>query len=299
MIDQTIKIHNDVFIHGSYEYSVVNKKTGKTELEVGEQDNLILDTVFDTNGFAGALSLCLGSGVVTAPAVTDTSLGNQIAEGNANFTYDSHTYDPITKNIVVRFKTTVVYSNLNAEISELGIRERNGSKILFTRALIKDPQGNPTTITITADQELHLTYYLCNSSKLLLGSGTTPTEFGDFQWEIRPMGYSYGRTEEDNASRCKNRVIGANFGFYSGWWYFESDKQWTSGTLDLANRKHTLTLKRNADPTSKTHQAGYRITRPDAYGSNEYYAVYISAPFTFPANYECTMTFEITWVRSA
>lgn len=101
----------------------------------------------------------VGSGS-TAPAFTDTALAAHVA-GVAQL---SDSQGQLTaapwyawRRIVYRFAAGVAAGNL----SEVGTATTiNSGGILFSRALILDSNGNPTTITILSDEVLDVTYEL-------------------------------------------------------------------------------------------------------------------------------------------
>jgi hypothetical protein len=112
----------------------------------------------------------VGSGN-TPPTINDTALVNRIASTNntqatsfgSQSTAPYYTWRRITR----RFATGVAAGNL----SEIGIGwESTGS--LFSRALIRDALGNPTTITILPDESLDVTYELRCYPKTTDSTGT-------------------------------------------------------------------------------------------------------------------------------
>jgi len=122
--------------------------------------NLITDNGLDLIGSSGSyLAYCqVGSGSAT-PANGNTSLGARIAGTNdidATVTgaASSAPYFGWRRN-TYRFAVGVAEGN----IAEVGISpQTNGN--LFSRALILDGYGAPTTITVLADEVLDVTYEL-------------------------------------------------------------------------------------------------------------------------------------------
>lgn len=121
--------------------------------------NLITDAGLDHVGNAIAYlgRIVVGSGN-TAPANSDTTLVSQIAS-TTNLQSQSSAaqssppyYGSIT--FTRRFATGVAAGNL----SEVGVGPTSGS--LFSRALILDGVGSPTTITVLSDEALDVTYEL-------------------------------------------------------------------------------------------------------------------------------------------
>ena len=122
--------------------------------------NLILNGGLDRMGAnADYLNWCqVGSGS-TAPVATQTALVNQVAgtntrQNNVNGAQASAPYYGWYRR-TYRFAQGVAAGNL----SEVGVGwATTGS--LFSRALILDGGGNPTTITVLSDEVLDVTYEL-------------------------------------------------------------------------------------------------------------------------------------------
>jgi hypothetical protein len=122
--------------------------------------NLITDNGLNLIGTASnTLSACqVGSGSTT-PSVLDTSLGSRIAgtttvNSTSNGVQASSPYFAWRRN-VYRFAAGVATGN----ISEVGISQTS-SGTLFSRALILDGGGSPTTITVQSDEVLDVAYEL-------------------------------------------------------------------------------------------------------------------------------------------
>jgi len=145
----------------------------------------------------------VGSGSTT-PAFTDTALTSRIANNSsASVTNGYLSVSPYYawKRIVYRFNEGVAAGNL----SEVGVGwATTGS--LFSRALILDGLGDPTTITILADETLDVTYELRLYPKLTDDTGTvvfTGNIGGTYDWVIRPAqlgvgGWRLGNTLDSN-----------------------------------------------------------------------------------------------------
>lgn len=135
---------------------VAHRPDGSTRVVADWFDNLILDAGLNRLGTGPALDVCkVGSGS-TEPAVGQSSLVAQVAQstnlfaatsghdGAGTYGYARNTY---------RFAPGTATGNL----SEVGVGWSDG---LFSRALIKDNLGAPTTITILADETLDVVYEL-------------------------------------------------------------------------------------------------------------------------------------------
>jgi len=161
--------------------------------ENGEQNgqwefkNLILNQGLDriaTNG--DYLYYCyVGSGNAT-PAVTDTTLQSQIASvyDSSNGTYGNNGVSPYYwwRKKTYAFGQGVAAGN----ISEIGIGWVGNA--LFSRALILDEFGNPTSITILSNELLTVDYEIRVYPKLTDDIGTvvfTGSKGGSYDWIFR------------------------------------------------------------------------------------------------------------------
>lgn len=142
---------------GEYKIEATNARTGKQRVLADWFPNLILDAGLDRVGIsANYYAICyVGSGNSTPTelqtgldaqvAGTSTRISNSVTNSGAAPYYAQHT-------VVYRFAQGAAAGNL----SEIGVGWATGA--LFSRALILDGLGNPTTITVLADEFLDVTY---------------------------------------------------------------------------------------------------------------------------------------------
>lgn len=134
--------------------------------DTGFFDNLITNTGMNRVGEVTTPSfntLCgrfvVGSGSAV-PQFADTTLQNPVAfaSGDAELDNQSSNYERGWYEITVRhqFRQGQAAGNL----SEIGIQHTSASGPLWSRALILDGQGNPTTITVLPDDFLTCYYTL-------------------------------------------------------------------------------------------------------------------------------------------
>ena len=140
--------------------------------DTGFFDNLITNTGMNrigevtTNGpnsISSFRDLCgrfvVGSGSAE-PQFTDTALQNPVAFASANSVLDSESsnYERGWYEITVRHQFG--QGQAAGNLSEIGIQHTSTSGPLWSRALILDGQGNPTTITVLPDDFLTCYYTL-------------------------------------------------------------------------------------------------------------------------------------------
>lgn len=138
-----------------------------TEVQELDFPNLILDAGLNRIGTGNAIEgVCIGTGN-TAPSVEQGSLvsfskATAVSQGAVEST--ASTTSPYYSSFKRTFRFAI--GALNGNYSEVGvgwgIGGGGGNSIagLFSRALIKDALGNPTTITVSADQVLDVSYTL-------------------------------------------------------------------------------------------------------------------------------------------
>lgn len=127
----------------------------------GEFKNLITNNGLNLIGGSGGslMQYCqVGSGNST-PLFTDTALQSKVAHATTLSTTEGFVASAFPyygwKKWVYQFATGVAAGNL----SEIGVSPATTGN-LFSRALILDGLGNPTTITILSDEILEVTYEL-------------------------------------------------------------------------------------------------------------------------------------------
>ncbi len=130
----------------------------------GPFHNLITDQGLDFMGGSSdhLARFCVGTGS-TAPANGDTELEAQIAyvaSSNVGETAGATSTPPYYAWIikVARFPEGSATGNL----SEIGIGTTTNPVAVFSRSLILDGDGDPTTVTVLADEALDVTYELRN-----------------------------------------------------------------------------------------------------------------------------------------
>jgi hypothetical protein len=151
--------------------------------------NLITNQGLNRMGLAGDyLNNCqVGSGS-NIPAFTDTGLQTFIRstatiQSTVNSTLSVSPYYA-QRTRVYRFAEGLAAGNL----SEVGVGWSSSNGFLFSRALILDGGGSPTTITILSDETLDVSYIFRIYPKLIDDIGTvifTGNIGGSYNWTIR------------------------------------------------------------------------------------------------------------------
>lgn len=152
----------EIKLKGRYQLVVSSPSRGSRV--AAEFDNLILDSGLDKLGESSSPNAGLwcrvGTGTTT-PSTGQTSLISQIAAtSDSTTTPKVTTYypgsTPYTETVTTyRFATGVA----TGTISEIGVGWTNTGSTLFSRALILDGGGSPTTLTILSDETLDAKYF--------------------------------------------------------------------------------------------------------------------------------------------
>lgn len=161
-------------VSGKYK-AVVRGQDMEVRRQTGWFDNVVTNagvqmllggasSVLGQEGFY--VSCCVGSGNAT-PSVGDTQLASFVAGAPFGSVISSgHTRNSSEPPYYSRIEITWRYGMGAAagNISEVGIANTGGTPVagstLFSRALIRDAIGNPTTITVLPDEYLDITYHL-------------------------------------------------------------------------------------------------------------------------------------------
>jgi hypothetical protein len=135
----------------------------KNGIYTGEEtpwfDNIILDSGLNRWGTGTIISgAAIGTGTAT-PASTDTGLQTQTHYTTTTGTGTGITAggsSPYNNTRTFVYRTTL--GALNGNYSEVGVGWASGS--MFSRALILDGGGSPTTISVASDEQLDIVYQL-------------------------------------------------------------------------------------------------------------------------------------------
>lgn len=145
---------------GFFKFEATNSETGEKRLLSDWQKNLITELGLERIGIAGSVigRVQVGSGQAV-PNINDTQLAAFVGETSTGFgsdTFGASSTEPYYgfARRTFRFPLGGAAGNL----SEVGILTASGH--LFSRSLIRDINGNPTTITVLPNEFLDVTYEL-------------------------------------------------------------------------------------------------------------------------------------------
>lgn len=149
-------------LKGKYRLIKTKKSTGEVTGDTGWFDNLVVNSGLDRLGTDdNYMSRCVVGTSSAAVLPSNTNLGNQVAVTSnilsSNFT--SVGVDPYGISLIRTFR----FGEGEAEgnLTEVGISwETATPATLFSRALIVDSEGAPTTLTVLSDEFLDVIYEL-------------------------------------------------------------------------------------------------------------------------------------------
>ena len=280
--------------------------------------NLITNSGLDSiaSGWSYIYRCVVGTGS-SSPNATDIALVNQVAatasiiaqENEVNST--SPYYRRYVK--VYRFGEGVAAGNL----SEVGITDSSSPHTLFSRALILDDFGDPTTITVLSDEYLDVTYefrFYPQESDVTGSVTFTGNLGGTYNYTLRParigslvgqFGSAHTRYPPgmDNR-RAQYYSTNALCHSYDGDIGLITDNS-PSGTalaipynrLSVAytNGTYTQTLTMQADPTDWNHATGIKSVA--VHWGHNLWQISFTPPIPKTADDVLSLTFSHTWAR--
>lgn len=134
---------------------VAHKKDGSSRVLADWFDNLMLDAGLERLGTGGVLGRCAVGTDSTAPNVSQTALVGFLAS-TTTINATSRGVAPDQSYVFVRFTYRFAEGVAAGNLSEVGVGWANDA--MFSRALIKDDLGDPTTITVLSDELLDVIY---------------------------------------------------------------------------------------------------------------------------------------------
>ena len=267
--------------------------------------NLVLDTGLNRMSVGTWIDrCCVGSGSST-PTATQVQLDNFIAStttknssSNSRQTSSSTYYAAL--KITWRFGQGVAAGN----ISEVGLGWGNAT--LWNRALIKDANGNPTTITVLSDEYLdvvsEIRIYLASGSGSFNLLDKTGALISSHTYSLTPAMY-YDPTIQTIKTLIDNYfyVYSGDSGTSpssapSGSMYYVSDSSWGTAT-----NPSTTSVRRVLTAGLSQLNASHRtlvVTISILSNSNPFgYKVQINPPITKTSSQIMTYTFDLSWGR--
>ncbi|AVO23166.1 tail fiber protein [Xanthomonas phage RiverRider] len=218
-----LEIHQEY--SGHYKMEVIRAATGKREDLTDWQDNLITDYALEAIGgipnegidlqYLSSWLRAVGVGTsAVPPAVTDVTFGAFNAEtATTNSTARGFT---TVAPFYAWYRSEFQFSPAAAEVNlaELGLfNNQIQTRKLITHALIKDAQGNPTTVTLLTGDILVLTYEIRCYARTTDVVKTQTIKGVEQTFTIRPS--MLGTSEAGEASAT---ILWSSYP-WGGYWY--------------------------------------------------------------------------------
>ena len=292
---------------GRYKLAAVTAETGEVREETPWFDNLITDAGLERIGANGVGTYCMVGSGSAAPTVTDTTLATWVAATSGVQTASEvvATAAPryVAQRKVYRFAVGVAAGNL----TEVGIGWTTTA--VFSRTLIKDGNGNPTTLTVLPSEFLDVTYEFrlyCPEADTPLSvtlAGTTHTGViraalvsDAASWSPTyvlsdGMGAAYGSTALNGYSGA---TLGAQTGVPTG-----ATASGSGGTYSVAgyvagSKKRTITCTVGLNDLNLAGGLNAAFLRPLRAGA---FQMSFSPPIPKTASQTLSLTFELSWDR--
>lgn len=312
---------------------VVKRADGSTKIDTGYQKNLILNNGLNHLGKSAGTSddmmygCAIGSGN-SQPSYTQNSLDAAIAvTGQYSQGTPKTSYDPTVDGNLYKTNRLVVYRFTNlkdANISELGLVSGYSSSTsynLCTRALIKDSNGNPTTITILSGEILDIYYKLwrvidISDKNFVINVNDGVGNLTPYNVKIRP--FFVGKAMPSGSSEKAHAAVGYTvtsniaYDFYNQPIVDTGDlveitsdfnrNTWTDGASKTwspyVNDSYKATMTINA-PVTGLNQAMRRMSLANPFGLYQirFGRVSDDAPLTKTSTQTLNFPIEFTWGR--
>jgi hypothetical protein len=211
-----INIDTNIKLEGEYNI-VITRGDGTTE-ETGWFKNLILNQGLDRLGANSGVIFSyaqVGSGT-TPPLVTNESLETYVASSNTQIVqYSSYTNSGASLYYGEQtFIFTFTQGAVVGTIAEVGVSwENTAGNNLFSRALILDGSGNPTTLSLTSIDQLTVYYKLRFYPTIVDAAGSVLIGATSYNYTIRVAGAgSWGNSNFLIAAATNfSKAFGAEF----------------------------------------------------------------------------------------
>lgn len=164
-------------VSGEYRFVKVHEPTGHATQDTGWFSNMILDAGYSAwLGDAGHISRCVIGTGTAAPGPGQTALQSQAAASTAMVLNSAQEASEGTPYSSWTGAWRFASGSLNGTYTEVGCG--NTDSMLFSRALILDGAGNPTTISVGPTERLDVYYRLRRYLPLGLSTSGTVSILG-------------------------------------------------------------------------------------------------------------------------
>ena len=174
----------------SGEYRLVITSNNGEVKDTGWFSNLILNQGLDKLGNATDIPFkyaSIGTGT-SAPIITQTSLDAPVAYSNSYVFVSAVNAGSPSYATTLTWSYTFTQGAVIGNMTEIGVGITASNGNLFSRALILDSGSNPTTITLTAIDQLTIYYRLTVRPPLTDGTGSIILDSNTYNYTSRVLG---------------------------------------------------------------------------------------------------------------
>ena len=174
---------------GYFNIKLIDSRTGDVRRELNFK-NLITDAALDYIGAVNGVFACLANAQMgtggTAPTVSDTTLqtpiGTRVIKDGG---FPQVGSGPSFAYWRAVYQYTFLEANANGNLAEIGLFSAATSGTMWTRQILKDVGGTPTTITKTSAERLQVTYEVRCYSPTADVSGTINISGTNYDYTVR------------------------------------------------------------------------------------------------------------------
>ncbi len=195
----------------SAEYKmVVSDCRGKARVNTGWFTNLVTDSGLEALASSvsikrAAVRCYVGSGS-TPPSVGDVSLVNPVANASSDGEWHTKVTEP-EFYLQAEWRYTFPVGAAEGNLSEVGTSQSSGPP-LFSRALIKDSAGSPTTITVLPNEILTVYYRLRVYPDMSDRVGVVNISGVNYNYTLRPARINYQNWTTDKSASMGSGPLG-------------------------------------------------------------------------------------------
>ena len=296
----TTEVNHHIGLEGIVHFKFTNSKTG--EVREYEFKNLVLNSGIDhymTTSSSFITGCILGSSSVP-PVATDTTITSILGTSNTNQTYGAGESNTTTLPYYTsyywtyRFIEGVATGNIAQVAMAYGnvYVHNNTYDGLFSKALVKDSNGTPITITKLADEVLDVTYTLRIYSPSSDVTGTTTISGVNYDYIVRVASAGswvlYNRAVPSvYMATAYTGTIGTNLGTPSGSSGDATTKTFGTYAVGTHTRTATIFWDLNQGNLSGGIRSVYLAFGNGSYGSGVYFQIQYTAN---PAHPDTTVT---------
>jgi hypothetical protein len=203
----------NVELAGRFKLVATNSKTGATRLLADWFDNLIVNQGLNRIGVTSSqlFENCMVGSGTTSPVATQVSLTNQIASTNTKSVADVSGVDPSgVEYSYIRRTFRFPAGSATGNLTEVGVGWN--STAIFSRTLIKDQNGQPTSIQVLSDEFLDVLYEFRIYAPGDI-NGTVDISGTSYAYTIRPRDFN---ASSASSGSVYARWAGGVVSFYAG-----------------------------------------------------------------------------------